>query len=195
MPLNTPDFNNCDEKKCSTSSGVIFNCDDPCENGKEFNYSTGLCRDLEPCDCNCHDECPECKICVNGVCEDDPQCGERECIQASGAEAFCDFSRDELGRPNYTSCLLCTGSGANGQSGICEDTGLFELTPMETWRTNTGVELSGLAGSFDVVDYDLVNKTQTGCDQNFGNITFGSSWAERTREYNLCVRIEDIGNC
>ena len=56
MPLNTTDFNNCDEKKCSTSSGVIFNCDDPCESGAQFDYATGTCEGDGGSDCVFPDE-------------------------------------------------------------------------------------------------------------------------------------------
>ena len=50
MPLSDLDFDNCDEKKCSTSGGVIFNCDNPCLNGAAFDYTTGTCEGDDVCD-------------------------------------------------------------------------------------------------------------------------------------------------
>jgi hypothetical protein len=56
-PKTAVDFEDCSQKKCSTSDGsAIFDCDSPCEEGSTFDYSTGICDNGE--NSNCYDGKP-----------------------------------------------------------------------------------------------------------------------------------------
>ena len=50
MPLTPLDFSNCNQRKCLTAGGtVIFDCNNPCQNGAAFDYATGTCDDPNNC--------------------------------------------------------------------------------------------------------------------------------------------------
>ena len=73
-----PDMDKCTPKKTcqfGEHEGVAYDPADPCEEGYSFNEETCSCDPSEACDCNCHDDCPECELCgADGKCYPDPAC-------------------------------------------------------------------------------------------------------------------------
>lgn len=78
MALLPPDMDaNCNRKqRClfGSNAGLAYDPSNACPPDKTFNELLCDCEDYFECDCSCHDNCPECQLCVNGTCEVDPAC-------------------------------------------------------------------------------------------------------------------------
>jgi len=67
----------CDKKqRCivGPNAGIAYNPAFPCFGNETFNEELCDCELYFECDCSCHDDCPECSICVGGTCQPDPEC-------------------------------------------------------------------------------------------------------------------------
>ena len=43
MSLTVLDYTNCSQRKCRTPNGGVYDCDNPCQNGANFDFTTGDC--------------------------------------------------------------------------------------------------------------------------------------------------------
>ena len=67
----------CDTKKrCLTgvNIGIAYTPGKECPGDETFNPDICDCEPYFECDCSCHDDCPECYLCVDGECQVDPAC-------------------------------------------------------------------------------------------------------------------------
>jgi len=89
----------------SKQTGFLDTGGEQCVFCQTEDYS-GLPDSCKECDCNCHDDCPDCQICsINGTCVDDPTCSV--CFEnPNGPDAECLY----LDAPGYTPGCSRTGT-------------------------------------------------------------------------------------
>ena len=89
MALPPPNMEDCNPKqRCNSgpNAGLVYDPKDPCPAfGYSFNPSTCDCDPGEECDCNCHNDCGNCEICVDGICQPDPAC-QTDCENRRGCQ-------------------------------------------------------------------------------------------------------------
>ena len=90
------------------------------------------CKD---CDCNCHDDCPDCQICAaDGTCQPDPNCAEARSTWVKAAIPFtyegCSYSEDA----NVGGCIDLgeTGNSETNEIDRTTDCGPLPHTLVQT---------------------------------------------------------------
>ena len=118
----------------------------------------GYCKE---CDCNCHNDCPECTICVNGVCQEDPDCICRTPVYESHGvyRVYYDTvsTRSDTKRCSDDSVLIPGSSSTSRQSpGTVESYGL----KIET-QTVESFSVCGSSGPLTYAAYVTIYQRQT----------------------------------
>lgn len=153
-PPGEPSSDGGCEPNCRTSHSCIqLTPDSPmvCEASEECD---DLPPDCEPCDCNCNDECGECKICNSaGKCVPDPAC---DCGAGDGKE----YIRWEL-RYRHATGQVSSGSWAYGPVFACRTSNYDDNDPLI--RTYcTPADESPVLTSTGGVDYGHVPSGDSG---------------------------------
>jgi hypothetical protein len=98
-------------------------------------------EDCEKCDCNCNDDCPDCKLCgADGECYDDPDCNVNVDIYLDY-----EFTRDQFGQ--CFSTFVCfknqivTGSSLLRANVSIEDARKWSIVLQPQGSVNTQVKL------------------------------------------------------
>jgi hypothetical protein len=114
-------------------------------NGKTcYFYNTWVTDDIPPeceeCDCNCHDDCPDCELCgANGECYPDPECEDKTPVfQLDGGLCLGSFAQIEV---------IGTGCDFNGLAGwACSAVYALRAAGSSTWEVRSCGGASGLSG-------------------------------------------------
>ena len=77
--------------------GLENSCSDACGGGGGGSGGGSITGNVEPCDCNCNNDCGDCEICnAQGKCVPDPACGDDEAVSI--------WSRPDLEYPGPSGC-------------------------------------------------------------------------------------------
>jgi hypothetical protein len=87
MAIIPANMDNCDPKrKClwGDNEDIAYTLGAACPPNETFSEELCDCEGFFFCDCNCHNDCADCELCIGGFCRPDPDCAVCQKVSEGG---------------------------------------------------------------------------------------------------------------